>query len=159
SRVRSSRVGPRPPVDRTSPARCVARPNTVRLSWRSSATVVCRCAGMPISASRRASHWKLVSRFCPLVISLPIEMISAFIVSLESARGVLRFSEYTGVVNCPRDPERAVEYIKITALCVAATVLYGICHDQVTARVCVEYFTVGHPPVFGGLTDPTLLAF
>jgi len=31
-------------------------------------------------------------------------------------------------------------------------------HDQVTARVCVEYFTIGHPPVFG--TDsPTLLAF
>ncbi|HEV3256487.1 MAG TPA: hypothetical protein VG013_06395, partial [Gemmataceae bacterium] len=35
--------------------------------------------------------------------------------------------------------------------------LYGILHDQVTARVCVEYFTIGHPPVFN--TDsPTLLA-
>jgi hypothetical protein len=29
-------------------------------------------------------------------------------------------------------------------------------HDQVTARVCVEYFTIGHPPVFD-TTDPTLL--
>src|SRR5262249_9145692 len=29
-------------------------------------------------------------------------------------------------------------------------------HDQITARICVEYFTIGHPPVFG--TDsPTLL--
>lgn len=28
-----------------------------------------------------------------------------------------------------------------------------------TARICVEYFTVAHPPVFGGLTSPTLLAF
>src|SRR5438128_923778 len=32
---------------------------------------------MPISARRRESHWLLVSRFWPLVISLPIEMISA----------------------------------------------------------------------------------
>ncbi len=42
-------------------------------------------------------------------------------------------------------------------LCVAAAVGYGVAHDQVTARVCVEYFTVGHPPVFA-TTDPTLLA-
>jgi hypothetical protein len=52
-----------------------------------------------------------------------------------------------------------VEHFKIIALCVGAAVLYGVCQDQITARVCVEYFTVGHPPVFGGLTDPTLLAF
>jgi len=39
---------------------------------------------------------------------------------------------------------------------VLAAVLYGIVHDEVTARICVEYFTVFHPPVFG--TDsPTLL--
>jgi hypothetical protein len=41
-------------------------------------------------------------------------------------------------------------------MCVVAAVCYGIAHDQVTARVCVEYFTVGHPPVFG-TDDPTLL--
>jgi hypothetical protein len=35
-------------------------------------------------------------------------------------------------------------------------VLFGIAHDQVTARVCVEYFTIGHPPIFG-TEDPTLL--
>src|SRR5262249_15270218 len=48
------------------------------LSWRSSATVVCQPTGMPTSASRRLSHWLLVSRFWPLVNSLPMEMISAF---------------------------------------------------------------------------------
>jgi hypothetical protein len=51
-----------------------------------------------------------------------------------------------------------MESFKIIGLCIAAAVFYGICHDQVTARVCVEYFTIGHPPVFQ--TDsPTLLAF
>ena len=32
----------------------------------------------PISANLRLSHWQLVSRFWPLVSSLPIERISAF---------------------------------------------------------------------------------
>src|SRR3954463_16695995 len=36
----------------------------------------------------------------------------------------------------------------IVLLSIAAAVAYGILHDQVTARVCVEYFTIGHPPVF-----------
>lgn len=31
-------------------------------------------------------------------------------------------------------------------------------HDQVTARICVEYFTISHLPVFG-TNDPTLLGF
>jgi hypothetical protein len=39
---------------------------------------------------------------------------------------------------------------------VLAAVSYGIAHDQITARLCVEYFTVGHPPVFD-TEDPTLL--
>ena len=46
--------------------------------------------------------------------------------------------------------------IGIVLMCVAAAVVYGVAHDQVTARVCVEYFTVGHPPVFD-TDDPTLL--
>ncbi|MHB8900935.1 MAG: hypothetical protein ACYC6Y_19480 [Thermoguttaceae bacterium] len=45
---------------------------------------------------------------------------------------------------------------RIIALCIAAAVIYGICHDQVTARICPEYFTIGHPPLIR--TDsPTLL--
>lgn len=46
--------------------------------------------------------------------------------------------------------------LQIVALGVAAAVLYGILHDQVTVRVCLEYFTVFHPPVFH-TTNPTLL--
>jgi hypothetical protein len=44
----------------------------------------------------------------------------------------------------------------IVLLCVASACAYGIVHDQITARVCVEYFTVGHPPTFP-TDDPTLL--
>jgi len=54
--------------------------------------------------------------------------------------------------------ETEMEFIKIVILGVVAACVYGIAQDQVTARVCVEYFTIGHPPVFH--TDsPTLLAF
>jgi hypothetical protein len=49
-----------------------------------------------------------------------------------------------------------MQSLGIVLMCVVAAVLYGITHDQITARVCVEYFTVGHPPVFG-TDDPTLL--
>jgi hypothetical protein len=49
------------------------------------------------------------------------------------------------------------ESLKIIALAVASAVVYGIVHDQFTARICVEYFTVGHPPVFQ-TQSPTLLA-
>lgn len=48
--------------------------------------------------------------------------------------------------------------LKIILLCMASAIFYGICHDQVTARVCVEYFTVGHDPIFP-TESPTLLAF
>ncbi len=50
-----------------------------------------------------------------------------------------------------------LEVLKIIAMCVLAAVVYGILHDQVTVRVCVEYFTIGHPPVFK-TSSPTLLA-
>jgi len=50
-----------------------------------------------------------------------------------------------------------MRFIGIIALAVLAGVTYGILHDQVTARVCVEYFTIGHPKIFP-TTSPTLLA-
>jgi hypothetical protein len=50
-----------------------------------------------------------------------------------------------------------LESLKIVALAVAAAIVYGILHDQVTARLCIEYFTVAHPPVFH-TESPTLLA-
>src|SRR5947199_10177531 len=43
-------------------------------------------------------------------------------------------------------------------MCVLAAVVYGICQDMVTAHICVEYFSVGHPPIFGGATNPLVLA-
>ena len=46
--------------------------------------------------------------------------------------------------------------IAIVLLAVAACVAYGVLHDQITARICVEYFTIGHAPSFG-TDDPTLL--
>jgi hypothetical protein len=44
----------------------------------------------------------------------------------------------------------------IVLLSIGAAVVYGILHDQVTARICVEYFTIGHPPIFN-TDNPTLL--
>jgi hypothetical protein len=41
-----------------------------------------------------------------------------------------------------------MEAFKIAVTCVVAAVLYGIVHDQFTARICLEYFTIFHPPVF-----------
>ncbi len=48
--------------------------------------------------------------------------------------------------------------IKVILLCVLAAVIYGVIHDEITAHLCVEYFSVAHPPLFH--TDsPTILAF
>ncbi len=48
------------------------------------------------------------------------------------------------------------EAFKIVGLCLLAAIGYGVVHDQITARICVEYFTVGHDNPFP--TDsPTLL--
>jgi hypothetical protein len=50
-----------------------------------------------------------------------------------------------------------MEGVKIVALCVASAIAYGIAHDNVTARVCVEYFTVFHP-ILVPTESPTVLA-
>jgi len=50
-----------------------------------------------------------------------------------------------------------VESVKIVGFCIVAAIVYGILHDLVTANLCVEYFSVFHPPIFH--TDsPWLLA-
>ena len=62
-------------------------------------------------------------------------------------------------VSTPATPAPVVSAgrLRIVLLCVLASVVYGIAHDQITARLCVEYFTIGHAPIFH--TDsPTLLA-
>ena len=50
-----------------------------------------------------------------------------------------------------------MQSLGIVLVSILAAVLHGIVHDQITARICVEYFTIGHPPVFN-TDDPTLLA-
>ena len=50
-----------------------------------------------------------------------------------------------------------MEALKVVGLGLASAIVYGILHDQVTARVCVEYFTIGHPRVMDS-ASPTLLA-
>ena len=46
--------------------------------------------------------------------------------------------------------------LQIILMCITTCVVYGVIHDQITVRICIEYFTIGHPPVFP-TTDPTLL--
>lgn len=46
--------------------------------------------------------------------------------------------------------------IRIVLLAIAGAVLYGIVHDQVTARLSLEYFTIAHPPIVDS-EDPTVL--
>jgi hypothetical protein len=50
-----------------------------------------------------------------------------------------------------------MEVLKIWFLCIAAAICYGIVHDQVTVRICYEYFSVFHPTILP-LTSPTVLA-
>lgn len=52
-----------------------------------------------------------------------------------------------------------MEFLKIIGMCVLAAVAYGIVHDQITARICVEYFTIFHRPIFGGTHSATMLGF
>lgn len=47
---------------------------------------------------------------------------------------------------------------KIVLLSIAAAVVYGISQDQITARICVEYFTVGHERLIA-FESPTVLGF
>ncbi len=61
----------------------------------------------------------------------------------------------------PPDPNTGasrsgVRKAKIILLCTVAAVAYGVVHDQITARLCVEYFTIGHPPLFH-TSSPTML--
>jgi hypothetical protein len=49
---------------------------------------------------------------------------------------------------------RGPEGLRIVALCILAAVAYGILHDMLTARISIEYFTIGHPRLFQS-DDPT----
>ena len=49
-----------------------------------------------------------------------------------------------------------MQVVAIIITSVAAAILYGILHDQVTARICIEYFTIGHPRLIDS-DSPTVL--
>lgn len=52
----------------------------------------------------------------------------------------------------------AMHAVLIILLSTLAAIVYGIAHDLITTRICLEYFTVAHPPIFGGTHSLTLLA-
>jgi hypothetical protein len=47
--------------------------------------------------------------------------------------------------------------LKIVLLVLFSTIAYGILHDTITANLCVEYFTIGHPKVIAS-ESPFMLA-
>ena len=58
---------------------------------------------------------------------------------------------------------RRFEAVRVVLLGLGSAVIFGVAHDQVTARICPEYFTIGHadlgmPSVFHS-SSPTVLAF
>ena len=49
-----------------------------------------------------------------------------------------------------------MRFVAIVLWCVLAAIGYGIVHDQITVRICVEYFTIGHPRLIDS-ESPTVL--
>lgn len=47
--------------------------------------------------------------------------------------------------------------LRIIGLCMLAAIAYGVIHDQITVRVCVEYFSITHPHLIN-TNSPTVLA-
>jgi hypothetical protein len=50
-----------------------------------------------------------------------------------------------------------IESLKIFVFVAVAVIGYGIVHDQFTARICVEYFTVAHEPKIVDSQSPTIV--
>lgn len=50
-----------------------------------------------------------------------------------------------------------MNYVKIILASVLLAIMYGIIHDMITAHLCLEYFTIGHPKIIES-TSPVLLA-
>lgn len=49
-----------------------------------------------------------------------------------------------------------MQWLAIFFLSIFACIAYGIIQDQITARICIEYFTIGHPKIILS-NDPTVL--
>lgn len=48
-----------------------------------------------------------------------------------------------------------MKWLQIIFLCILAAVIFGVIHDQITARICIEYFTIGHHDI--GTSNPTIV--
>jgi hypothetical protein len=48
---------------------------------------------------------------------------------------------------------------KIIGITTLAACAYGTAHDQITVRICAEYFTVAHPPIFRVESIPLLALY
>jgi hypothetical protein len=60
------------------------------------------------------------------------------------------------VILCLANGLRPMPLLRIVLLCCLALIGYGVLEDQISARLCPEYFTIGHAPI-RGVTGPTLL--
>lgn len=49
-----------------------------------------------------------------------------------------------------------MQFAAIILQCIFAAIAYGVVHDQITTRVCLEYFTIAHPRLIES-TSPTVL--
>lgn len=49
-----------------------------------------------------------------------------------------------------------MQFLAIILLSILSAVIYGIIHDQITARICIEYFTIGHFRIIDS-DDPTVV--
>jgi len=52
--------------------------------------------------------------------------------------------------------EIPMQIVGIILTSILAAIIYGVIHDQVTARICVEYFTIGHARLIDS-DSPTVL--
>jgi len=49
-----------------------------------------------------------------------------------------------------------MQVVAMIVASVVAAIVYGVIHDQITARICVEYFTIRHPRLIDS-DSPTVL--
>ncbi len=54
------------------------------------------------------------------------------------------------------EKEQMKQTLLIVMLCVSSSILFGVLHNQASARVSLEYFTIGHRPLISSIS-PTLM--
>ena len=106
----------------------------------------------------RALQMGPISAVAPIdKLSFVLAMILGMIFLKERPSGTTLAG--AGLIVAGRSPHPEKMMLKslfIVMLCIFAAIGYGIVHDKITAHLCVEYFTIGHPPDFG-TDNPALL--